>query len=92
FQLWHISGGDRHIDPAECYDDFRKGVAGCSRGGRSRYSNWEYKCVSPFHPLWPLVVWFPSLMFHENVVFLLYSPGVCLATTTADDAAYFSID
>ena len=39
FQLSHISVGGRHIDPAECYDGFRNEVAGCNRGGRSRYSN-----------------------------------------------------
>jgi len=43
FQLWHVSGGDRQIDAAECYDGFRKEITGCTHGGKSKYSNWEYK-------------------------------------------------
>ncbi|KAL2878324.1 hypothetical protein SGCOL_006293 [Colletotrichum sp. CLE4] len=42
FELSYVGNGDkRDIDIEECYDGM-KNEAGCARGGRKKYWNWEY--------------------------------------------------
>ncbi|KAF2677187.1 hypothetical protein K458DRAFT_320321, partial [Lentithecium fluviatile CBS 122367] len=42
FTLKKISSGSRSIASAECVDGLYKEINGCSHGGRTAYTNWEY--------------------------------------------------
>ncbi|KAH6856156.1 hypothetical protein B0I37DRAFT_402759 [Chaetomium sp. MPI-CAGE-AT-0009] len=44
----HISEGNRYIGVDECYDGLQKEINGCSKGGKSSYTNWFYKYNTPF--------------------------------------------
>ncbi|KAK0710733.1 hypothetical protein B0H67DRAFT_646166 [Lasiosphaeris hirsuta] len=43
FIIKHIKGGEKALGPGECFEDLRKEIEGCKKGGRSSYENWQYK-------------------------------------------------
>ncbi|KAI1073923.1 hypothetical protein F5B20DRAFT_596843 [Whalleya microplaca] len=44
FQIWHIQEGERILSTDECTKGLKAEIKGCREsGGRSRYTNWEYK-------------------------------------------------
>jgi hypothetical protein len=49
FSVKCISGADRTLPIGECEDGLAKEVNGCSRGGDTAYTNWEYRFVSTSH-------------------------------------------
>lgn len=42
FSIRNISGNFRKLSSRECYDGLQKEIHGCSHGGRTAYTNWEY--------------------------------------------------
>lgn len=47
FTIKRVSGGDEYmwLSLDDCVDGLFKEIRGCERGGKTTYTNWEYKYV-----------------------------------------------
>ncbi|CAH7666061.1 hypothetical protein PPACK8108_LOCUS378 [Phakopsora pachyrhizi] len=43
YYVKHISPNTRYLGVDECKDGLNKEIVNCSRGGKTRYGNWEYR-------------------------------------------------